>query len=86
MKRIGIVVMRFGGVFTPSKMPTPEYGALLAVFSPFKTDENYVTGEVIITGYSEAFDILSDSEVIPEYRIEFRQVNNLVLVSNIVRK
>jgi hypothetical protein len=87
MSRLGIVVMQFGGVLDLfAKKPTPEYNALLAIFSPLKTEENFVTGEVKMTGYCEAFENIPSGVQVPEYVIEFRQINNLILVSNITRQ
>lgn len=86
MKRIGTITFNRHELFEVDKIPSLAYEALLSVFSPYRTTENFMEDTVSITGYCGAFDELGFHEVVPDYSVEFTRINDLLLVTNIKRK
>jgi len=86
MKRIGTFTFSWQALFEADNMPSDSYECLMTVFTPYRTAENFMEGKVSITGYCAAFDELGFHDVIPEYTVEFKRINDLLLVSDIKRK
>ena len=85
MRRLGAVtlnrssIMESDGKFNPSD----SMRALQNVMIIYRTEEDYLSDKVKFYGYSSGFRELKEAEVIPEYHVFFRKVNDLVLVTDI---